>query len=203
MNLKRIQDLAVMASADPDAIPVLADAIEEERWTDARVMMLCIGVPLDPLPPWRLGQQAALTWTEKRTRSIETAQTMAEQYATARRADWARAVLACLIFGEWPTAAKLSPYGTRSPWPIVRELQKTSDDDAAAYGRRNAERRRESRANAKAAQEYAAANTTRAATSPVAIQCKHGYDVCPICDRPDDVDRQGIPHIKTIAEQYK
>lgn len=119
---ERIAELAVAAlrePADPTGYAALGDHLLETGWRDTRVMMLCLGVPLESRPPARLGEWGKSTWRSQREESIAFADSNWDLYAGSTRADFARAVLATLLFGSWRPA---SPYrnGTRSPWPLVR-----------------------------------------------------------------------------------
>lgn len=144
--------LAVMADADPDAIPVLADAIIESKWgTSMRasfVMGLCFGVPLDPVPPDTIKTSEARTrWHEKREESLKFAATQWDLYAGSARRDWAKAVLAVMLFGAWAPAKKTPMHDSRCPWLPVwrnatfrrREYIASTKRDLEAYRRRVAE----------------------------------------------------------------
>jgi hypothetical protein len=104
------------ATEDPDAAAVFLDALLERPndWRDERVMMLCLGVPLDVRPPDRLGEQGRRNWRAQRRESISFAQRQRDLYA--HRSDFARATIATLIFGDWKTR------GTSGgpPWPLAR-----------------------------------------------------------------------------------
>jgi hypothetical protein len=115
--------LAGMATQDPAGIPVLGDAIIETEWADhgtrvQQVMALCLGVPIDPWPPEGRGIRARTVWHGKRRRSITFAATQWERYA-GHRSDWARAVLAVMLFADWSPARETPLYGSRCPWLTV------------------------------------------------------------------------------------
>lgn len=109
---------ALAAESDDTAAAVLLDLLLENpkqtEWRDERVMMLCLGVPMDPRPPAELGEMARANWRRKRDESIDFAKRQWDLYAG--RADFARAMIAVVIFGEW---AERTSYNA-SPWPVAR-----------------------------------------------------------------------------------
>jgi hypothetical protein len=115
--------LAMMAVVDENAIPVLGDAILESDWlTDDRqvfAMALCLGVPIDPVPPGHIHTiEGRRAWQAKRRASLRFAAEQWDRYAGHRR-DWARGVLATMLFEGWPQAKQTPRHGSRSPWLLV------------------------------------------------------------------------------------
>lgn len=111
--------VAIAATAEPDGAPVLGDACLELGWRDMRVPALLIGVPLDDVPPDHVvSLEGRHRWCEQRLESLAFAAEHWDTYA-GRSQSWARAVLAVLLFGDWPGPMRRA-LGTRCPWPIVR-----------------------------------------------------------------------------------
>lgn len=113
--------LALQTQDDPAAAPVLADAVIEARWRDARVMCLCLGVPWAEEPSYTryATREARTKWRAKLRESVAFADTQWDLYVGSGRRDFARAVLAVLLFAGWAPAKKSAPLGSRCPWPIV------------------------------------------------------------------------------------
>jgi hypothetical protein len=136
---RRLVDLAVLSLTDSQALPVLADAVQEAGWFDARVMQV--------MWPWRGARTMntrkrmsawdrdrrkldKLAWRRERLELERLAWLagMPDHFATyAAKPDreWARAILAVLLFGDWPKR-KFGPSAgpTGSPWPVVARSHK-------------------------------------------------------------------------------
>lgn len=126
-------EAAERAQEDEDWIPILGDLLIQENEVETYrrpAMMLCFGVPFDTKPPAHLGDRARDTWRTQRQQSMKKAEKHWEIYAGYRR-DWALAVLATMIFGDWDPATSPTPTAyrgdgipypsTRSPWALIRE----------------------------------------------------------------------------------
>lgn len=97
----RLAELAIAALDDPDAAVVLGDWVLENKWFHRGVMVVLNEKQYD--------------------RATDSARRKAHFRMAARGARaWARAVLAALIFGEWPTPAK--PVMLVSPGSEVEDL---------------------------------------------------------------------------------
>jgi hypothetical protein len=105
------------ATEDPDAALVFLDALLERPndWRDERVMMLCLGVPLDVRAPVHLGEVGRRNWARQRRESIAFAKQQRHLYIG--RNDFVRATTAMLIFGDWRTRGSSGS----SPWATARE----------------------------------------------------------------------------------
>ena len=132
--------LSLAAQTDTDAASVLLDAllVDPQSWSDARVIMLCVGVPLGEHPPDNLGERGRKTWRARRSKSISFALSVWDRYVG--RLDFERAVTAAVLFGGWPPAGVVTPAGTRSPWELVRAQYRTSSWYLASVARRRARR---------------------------------------------------------------
>lgn len=132
MSAADLVELAARAATDPETAAVLLDALLERphqrAWRDQRVMMLCLGVPLDPRPPVNLGERGRQTWRAQRSSSIAFALRQWDLYAG--RDDWQRATRATVLFGSWPQRGTSGA----SPWAVCRAAD-------AAYQARLAQRR--------------------------------------------------------------
>lgn len=99
--------IAIRVNEDADApVEVLADAILETGWRHPFVMPVLLGCDLD--------DNAAANGPE-------------EVRAHAGTRDWARAVLAVLLFSEWRWAVK---GWCPQPWPLIRENAKNFSEKA-------------------------------------------------------------------------
>jgi len=107
--------LAVRAGDDVDTAQVYLDALLEGVERDERVMMLCLGVPLDRRPPSHLGETGRRTWKLQRRESIRFALRQWDLYM-GHRADFARACHAVAIFGSWLLRGSTGA----SPWATCR-----------------------------------------------------------------------------------
>ncbi len=118
------------AIEDPDAAVVFLDALLErpDAWRDERVMMLCLGVPIEVRAPTHLGEVGRRNWARQRRESIAFAQQQRHLYIG--RNDYVRAILAVLLFGDWRTRGTSGA----SPWAIAREADE-------GYQRRLVQRR--------------------------------------------------------------
>ncbi len=113
--------LADAARTDSDAAAVFLDALLDRplAWRDERVMMLCLGVPLDKRPPGHLGDKGRKNWRRNREESITFAADQWERYAA--RNDFARATTAVVLFGDWRTRSTSGG----PPWPLARRADPT------------------------------------------------------------------------------
>jgi hypothetical protein len=125
-----ILTLAILATSDPveggapsaaDAAAVLWDALEELGWCDERVVVLMATKRLgwDPNPRRPDFQQSVQRkkWEARQADARQRALDHTRAWMTLPSADWARAVLAVLLFGDWPARKK----GGQPPWAIVRQ----------------------------------------------------------------------------------
>ena len=124
--------MAIAAAQEPEGAAVLSDRIIEAGWIDTRVMMLCLGVPLETRPPEHLGERGRQSWSIQRKKSIDFANSQWELYVGSARADFVRAVLATLLFGDWPKSSPLRN-GSRSPFALVKaQMRQRAEDEQAA-----------------------------------------------------------------------
>lgn len=107
-------DLSELAEDDLEAAQVYLDALLEGVERDERVMMLCLGVPIDLRPPAHLGETGRKTWRRQRKDSIAFAMRQWDLYMG--RDDFARACHAVVIFGSWPLRGSTGA----SPWATCR-----------------------------------------------------------------------------------
>lgn len=114
-------DLSELAEDDLEAAQVYLDALLEGVERDERVMMLCLGVPIDLRPPAHLGETGRKTWRRQRKDSIAFAMRQWDLYMG--RDDFARACHAVVIFGSWPLRGSTgaSPWAQRRDRRIARE----------------------------------------------------------------------------------
>lgn len=89
---------------------VLDDAMQEDGWDHPAILPLAYGIALD-LPTQRGGYSGA--FRRRYGRAVRDVDGMRGTY------EWALAVLAACLFGDWPLAVPLRD-GSRSPWPVVR-----------------------------------------------------------------------------------
>lgn len=133
-------EIAILVNANPEMIPLLGDAIIESGWKDDRVACLCLGVPLDPVPPDTIyTREGRSLWHQRRRASIEFAADQWDIYAPGARRDFARAVLAVLLFRDWSFAKKTPSYGSRSPWLLV--WRTATEPNRAIAAQQRAQRR--------------------------------------------------------------
>lgn len=118
---ERLFRLAVMAQTDRDAIPVLHDAMLEEGWTHPAIMAVALGFDLAPRRPYFHNARQRENWERARDRDLGRARACHDEYA-GRSPAWAKAVLAAMLFGDWPPARKrrYGPWRTASPFALVR-----------------------------------------------------------------------------------
>lgn len=123
MSVIALVEIAVRLDQDPEATAaVLQDAVLESGWTHRFILPLATGCALDDEPPFvRLFTQRELsTWRRARQRAHRRARGVKNERRLRGSPEWARAVLAALLFGDWPGPRKDSRRGeSRSPWPLV------------------------------------------------------------------------------------
>lgn len=117
-------ELAILATEDADAAVVLDDAMQVDAWDHAAILPMLVGVDLAPrIPHFSNVHQRA-----RFNREYERAHHNANRPGYRLRGQstrWARAVLAAMIFGNWPHAKRLVPkLGTRSPFELAREMHR-------------------------------------------------------------------------------
>ncbi len=107
---------------DADGIPVLADAIEEAGWRHPMVMPIILRMDINPPRPRSSNRSQRKAWERNVQAGYDAANNAWDVYA-GNRPDWAKAVLAVLLFGEWAGSKRSTGWlnGTRSPWAMIRK----------------------------------------------------------------------------------
>lgn len=120
--MPRLAELAIASLGDPDAAVVLGDWVLENKWFDARVMPL-LGRP----KKWKAYSRVA-----DNRRALH-------RWAAEATPEWALAIAAVVLFGDWPDTAYEVRFGGASHlyhWPVVSRCWVRSMADQFEHVRR-------------------------------------------------------------------
>lgn len=138
--------LLLRSQDDEDAVRILHDAMVEAGWRPKHpfLMPLALGMTVAPAHPGQMNTDQIEAW-DRLVAERDAAADRAWDFIAGRSRDWARAILATVLFGGWATPMRATPYpsSTRSPWSVVRRQALAQ---SRPYRARAAERRRASEA---------------------------------------------------------